>query len=143
MTDCRTSFSRRLKARRSRYFTILARGALPMPPEAAALARLTLPMAGYSPTIADFDNDGWKDIFVTRGHVQALGSGSKVQIDQPNTVFRNLGGAKFQALTEEAGLSAQPPRAAPRICRGRSQWRWPPGRSDYRFERTRGVMVER
>jgi hypothetical protein len=66
-------------------------------------------MAGYSPTIADFDNDGWKDIFVTRGHVQALGTGSKVQIDQPNTVFRNLGGAKFQALTEEAGLSAQPP----------------------------------
>jgi hypothetical protein len=66
-------------------------------------------MAGYSPTIADFDNDGWKDIFVTRGHVQAIGSASNIQIDQPNTVFRNLGGTKFQALTEEAGLSAQSP----------------------------------
>jgi hypothetical protein len=75
----------------------------------SGLARLTLPMAGYSPTIADFDNDGWKDIFVTRGHVQALGIGSKLQIDQPNTVFRNLGGTKFQALTAEAGLTAQPP----------------------------------
>jgi hypothetical protein len=75
----------------------------------SGLTRLSLPMAGYSPTIADFDNDGWKDIFVTRGHVQALGTGTKVQIDQPNTVFRNLGGAKFQALTEEAGLTAQPP----------------------------------
>ena len=74
----------------------------------SGLARLTLPMAGYSPTIADFDNDGWKDIFVTRGHVQALGS-AKIQIDQPNTVFRNLGGAKFEALTAECGLSAQPP----------------------------------
>src|SRR5262249_20312563 len=74
----------------------------------SGLARLTLPMAGYSPTIADFDNDGAKDIFVTRGHVQALGAESRVTIDQPNTVFRNLGGAKFQALTEEAGLSAQP-----------------------------------
>jgi hypothetical protein len=75
----------------------------------SGLTRLTLPMAGYSPTIADFDNDGWKDIFVTRGHVQALKSGSSAQIDQPNTVFRNLGGAKFQALTAECGLTAQPP----------------------------------
>jgi hypothetical protein len=74
----------------------------------SGLARLSLPMAGYSPIIADFDNDGWKDIFVTRGHVQALEE-AKVQVDQPNSVFRNLGGAKFQALTGEAGLAAQPP----------------------------------
>ena len=74
----------------------------------SGLARLTMPMAGYSPTIADFDNDGWKDIFVTRGHVQALAE-AKVQVNQPNTVFRNLGGSRFQPLTEEAGLTAQPP----------------------------------
>jgi hypothetical protein len=74
----------------------------------SGLARSTLPMAGYSPVIGDFDNDGWKDIFVTRGHVQALAE-SNAQIDQPNTVFRNLAGAKFQALTEDAGLAAQPP----------------------------------
>jgi hypothetical protein len=73
----------------------------------SGLARLTLPMAGWSPTIVDFDNDGWKDMFVTRGHVQALPA-AKVQIDQPNTVFRNLGGSRFQALTEEAGLAARP-----------------------------------
>ena len=80
----------------------------------SGLARLTLPMAGYSPTIADFDNDGWKDIFVTRGHVQAVGSTSHLEIDQPNTVFRNLGHTlsqtNFQALTAECGLSEQPPR---------------------------------
>ena len=75
----------------------------------SGMARLSVSMAGYSPTIADFDNDGWKDLFVTRGHVQALGTESHVTIDQPNTVFRNLGGAKFQALTGEAGLSAQAP----------------------------------
>jgi hypothetical protein len=77
--------------------------------ERSGLAWLSLPMAGYSPTIADFDNDGWKDMFVTRGHVQSLGYASRVQVAQPNTVFRNLGGAKFQALTAEAGLTAQPP----------------------------------
>jgi hypothetical protein len=30
-------------------------------------------------------------------------------VEQPNTVFRNLGAAKFEALTAEAGLTAQPP----------------------------------
>jgi len=74
----------------------------------SGMTKLSLPMSGYSPTIADFDNDGWKDIFVSRGHVQSLASTNMV-IEQPNTVFRNLGGMKFAALTAEAGLTAQPP----------------------------------
>ena len=73
------------------------------------LTKLTLPMSGYSPTIADFDNDGWKDIFVSRGHVQSLLAQPNLMVEQPNTVFRNLGGMKFSALTAEAGLTAQPP----------------------------------
>jgi enediyne biosynthesis protein E4 len=74
----------------------------------SGMTKLSLPMSGYSPTIADFDNDGLKDIFVSRGHVQSLASTNLV-IEQPNTVFRNLGGMKFAALTAEAGLTAQPP----------------------------------
>jgi hypothetical protein len=73
------------------------------------MTKLSLPMAGYSPTIADFDNDGWKDIFVSRGHVQSLLASQNLLVAQPNTVFRNLGGMKFYALTAEAGLTAQPP----------------------------------
>jgi hypothetical protein len=71
---------------------------------------LSLPMAGYSPTVCDFDNDGWKDIFVTRGHVEVMLPVRQGQVEQHNTVFRNLGGARFAALTAEAGLAAQPPR---------------------------------
>jgi enediyne biosynthesis protein E4 len=87
--------------------------------EESGMTRLSLPMAGYSPTIADFDNDGWKDIFVSRGHVQSLLSANRLTIEQPNTVFRNLGGMnpvgtktggmKFTALTAEAGLTSRPP----------------------------------
>lgn len=76
----------------------------------SGMTALSLPMAGYSPTVCDFDNDGWKDIFVTRGHVQSPASEPRVKIAQQNTVFRNLGGTKFAALTAEAGLTAQPPR---------------------------------
>jgi hypothetical protein len=75
----------------------------------SGMTKLSLPMAGYSPNIADFDNDGWKDIFVSRGHVQSLLSAPNLSIEQPNTVFRNLGDMKFSALTAEAGLTLQPP----------------------------------
>lgn len=81
---------------------------------ASRVAALSMSMAGYSPTIFDFDNDGWKDIFVSRGHVQSLQAAPRVTVAQPNTVFRNLSGLKsglrFAALTAEAGLAVQPPR---------------------------------
>ncbi|MGB8012109.1 MAG: CRTAC1 family protein [Terriglobales bacterium] len=87
--------------------------------EACGMTKQSLPMAGYSPTIADFDNDGWKDIFVSRGHVQSLLYASHIAVEQPNTVFRNISGTdlagtnkgtmKFTALTAEAGLTSRPP----------------------------------
>ncbi len=77
--------------------------------EESGMTMLSLPMGGYSPTIADFDNDGWKDIFVSRGHVQSLLSAPRIAVAQPNTVFRNLGGMKFVAFTADAGLTSRPP----------------------------------
>ena len=73
------------------------------------MRELSRSMGGYGPGLYDFDNDGWKDLFVTRGHVRALPI-TGVTIEQHNTVFRNLGASgKWQALTEEAGLDASPP----------------------------------
>jgi hypothetical protein len=70
---------------------------------------LSLHMAGFGPGLFDFDNDGWKDLFVTRGHVSALGQPGQ-GVDQHNSVFHNLGASgKWEALTEEAGLDATPP----------------------------------
>ncbi|HEY3739735.1 MAG TPA: CRTAC1 family protein [Bryobacteraceae bacterium] len=69
---------------------------------------LSLPMAGFSTNIADFDNDGWKDMFVTRGHVQSPQAAPRITVDQPNSVFRNLGGNTFAAYTAEAGLTTRP-----------------------------------
>jgi hypothetical protein len=74
------------------------------------MTRLSRSMAGYSPAIYDFDNDGWKDLFVSRGHVQSPGMAGRVAIDQHNTVFRNLGNGKLAAMTEEAGFAAEKPK---------------------------------
>jgi len=73
------------------------------------MSQLSASMAGYSPMIADFDNDGWKDIFVSRGHVQSPLAAPRLVIDQHNSVFRNLGGMTFSALTDEAGFGAAAP----------------------------------
>ena len=47
-------------------------------------------MSGYGAGLYDFDNDGWKDLFVTRGHVESMPLPAK-RIDQYNTVFHNSG----------------------------------------------------
>ena len=67
-------------------------------------------MGGFGPGLFDFDNDGWKDLFVSRGHVESLRLLPDQEIEQHNTVFRNSGAAgKWVPLTEEAGLAAHPP----------------------------------
>ena len=76
----------------------------------SGMTLLTEPMSGYSVNIADFDNDGWKDIFVSRGDVASPNMSTRIQVDQNNTVFRNLGTGKFAAFTAEAGFTARPPQ---------------------------------
>ena len=69
----------------------------------------SMPMAGFGAALYDFDNDGWKDLFVSRGHVESLPLPGTA-IDQYNTVFHNQGATgKWRALTEEAGLNQAPP----------------------------------
>jgi len=74
------------------------------------LTQLSRSMAGYSPAIYDFDNDGWKDLFASRGHVQSDNMRKLFRIEQLNTVFRNLRHGKFEALTEQAGFGAASPK---------------------------------
>lgn len=76
----------------------------------SGMTALSNPMAGYSPNIGDFDNDGWKDIFVSRGDVASPNLANRQAVDQDNSVFRNLGNGKWEALTKEAGFDALPPK---------------------------------
>ncbi len=81
----------------------------------SGMRSLSLKISGFGAALYDFDNDGWKDLFVTAGDVESLPLGGH-EVDQYNAVFRNLGkNGKWQALTDEAGLNAGP-RARHRGC---------------------------
>ena len=62
--------------------------------DVTAAAGLAKPMYGMGVAAADYDNDGWVDIFVT-----ALGQ---------NRLFRNGGTGKFTDVTAKTGLTATP-----------------------------------
>lgn len=74
----------------------------------SGMREASMRMAGYCAALYDFDNDGWKDLFVTRGHVEIMPIPG-ADIDQFNTVFRNPGASgKWKPLTETAGFDAAP-----------------------------------
>jgi hypothetical protein len=71
----------------------------------SGLARPTSQMSGWGNGIVDFDNDGWKDLFVARSNVLDNISGlvAERQYPEPNSLFRNLGNRKFEDVSAGAG----------------------------------------
>jgi enediyne biosynthesis protein E4 len=69
----------------------------------------TSEMSGWGNGIYDFDNDGWKDLFVARANVMDNISelNPERRYPEPNTVFRNLGNGKFADVSATAGPDFQ------------------------------------
>jgi hypothetical protein len=68
---------------------------------------VSITFLGYGVKFLDFNNDGWKDIFVANGHVNP-------QVDQHSfgvtyaerpLLFRNLGNGKFEEIGTHAGAA--------------------------------------
>jgi hypothetical protein len=75
----------------------------------SGMRSLSSSMSGFGAGLCDFDNDGWKDLFVSCGHVESI-SLPRQPVDQHNAVFRNLGASgKWSLLREQAGLTATAP----------------------------------
>lgn len=71
----------------------------------SGIGQMTNRMTGWSNGIFDFDNDGWKDLFVARSNVmdniqQAIPSET---YPERNSIFRNLGNGKFVEAGAQAG----------------------------------------
>ncbi len=60
---------------------------------------------GWGTGFFDFNNDGWKDLFLVNGHVFPEVDGLHIDIhykDRP-ILYQNLGNGKFQDISEHAG----------------------------------------
>ena len=71
----------------------------------SGMASDSTPWVGWGCALADFDNDGWPDCFVTNGHVddnlELLGQDSPYA--HPPLLHRNLEGSRFRLSTRDAG----------------------------------------
>jgi hypothetical protein len=71
---------------------------------------------GFGVGFFDFDNDGWKDLFVANGHVYSQIAGRKLHVEykEPKILYRNLGNGRFQDVSSRSGAAI----GAPNLARG-------------------------
>jgi hypothetical protein len=73
----------------------------------ANFGQVSLPFLGFGLKFLDFDNDGWKDVFVANGHVnpQVDGHSFGVTYAERPLLFRNLKNGKFEEIGKRAGVA--------------------------------------
>jgi enediyne biosynthesis protein E4 len=82
----------------------------------AGLGEVSWLSLGFGVKFLDFDNDGWKDIFVANGHVnpEVDSTSTGITYAERNFLFRNLRNGRF----EEIGRQAGPGLATRKVSRG-------------------------
>ena len=71
------------------------------------IAEPTVPFLGWGTAFFDYDNDGWKDIIVTNGHVYPAVDHAAwgTSYAQRPLLFHNLGGTKFELMPAVEGTA--------------------------------------
>ncbi|HSA93997.1 MAG TPA: CRTAC1 family protein [Terriglobales bacterium] len=82
----------------------------------AGFGPVSVPLLGFGVRFFDFDNDGWKDIFVANGHVnpQVDQHTFGVTYAQRSLLFHNLGNGRMEEVGERVGRAL----AVNRVSRG-------------------------
>ena len=83
----------------------------------SGLARASARHSGYCPAFADFNNDGYKDLFVSGGHVNDLIAETEPsRYKEPNMVFLNTSEGRFRDVSNTAGRAFSTTARAHRGC---------------------------
>ena len=83
--------------------------------DALGLGQIALDMVGWATSFCDFDNDGWRDLWMVNGHTFERPDDHRLLIPQPPFLFWNKGEDK--GFVEVAGRSC-PRLAEPFVGRG-------------------------
>jgi len=75
----------------------------------SGLLLATRPLTGWSLGMFDFDNDGWRDLFCAVSHFPSFEAYLGKPAAQPNRVFRNVTGGRFEDVSLAAGPDFQLP----------------------------------
>jgi hypothetical protein len=72
------------------------------------VGQATILYSGFGTRFFDYDNDGWKDLFVTNGHIIDNISlfQSEVTFAEPRVMYRNVGG-RFVPVSDQLGPAFQ------------------------------------
>lgn len=81
--------------------------------DVAGLSAVTMPYGGWGTKFVDYDNDGWKDVFVAQGHVMDTISADfpSIQYKQHLLLMRNVRG-RYEDVSPNGGPSFRVPLAA-------------------------------
>ena len=62
---------------------------------------------GFGIGFLDFDNDGWKDLFLANGHVYSQIANRKLHVSykEPKVLYRNLRNGRFEDVSSKAGTA--------------------------------------
>ena len=78
----------------------------------AGLGFATILMSGWGTGAYDFDNDGYKELFIANSHLsENIELFGHHRYRQANAVFQGIGDGRFRDVSAEAGAAMQRPRA--------------------------------
>jgi len=79
---------------------------------ASRMGSLSNAHSGWGAGFADFNNDGWKDLFTANSHVDRVEQSEAHAYRQPNSLFVNAGGKFSESTPESFKASARAHRGA-------------------------------
>jgi hypothetical protein len=100
----------------ARFYRNLGDGSFEDATFRSKMSYATFHLSGFGTRFMDYDNDGWRDVFMANGHV--LDNIERYHADtkyaEPKLMFRNTGGGIFENVSEQLGADF----VAPRVSRG-------------------------